>query len=201
MPIADIQPKVELIGPSGLTLLQLANAAAAREETDLEDTIALEETGTYFLKVSDSSGRNTDIDTEYTVSFQLEQDQDPMSPMTNPSTRPRSARVSAATHGPTGLNLREPLGRAETSTGSSYLSVDATPDCLKPRSCTTQQGFRRTLSEASRPRSRWCDYMQSPRLKAPAKTMKHVGSLTNDARAHGIAPVTGTIVMAVGAPA
>ena len=62
----------------------MANAAAAREETDLEDTIALEETGTYFLKVSDSSGRNTDIDTEYTVSFQLEQDQDPNEPNDEP---------------------------------------------------------------------------------------------------------------------
>ena len=80
MPITQTQPTLELFDAEGELIQQLSNLAAAREETQIVETVPITAAGTYFLRVRSAAANRADADNAYTVRFSLTEDIDTNEP-------------------------------------------------------------------------------------------------------------------------
>ena len=84
MPIATLQPRLEFFGPDGEPIINKVNRGAPREPTDMLESVAIAEAGTYAIKISDVDGRSADVAAQYTLTVTMAPNTDVNEPNDEP---------------------------------------------------------------------------------------------------------------------
>ena len=84
-PPVDFQIHVEVFDAEGESITTFGNPSSPSQDTDLERIISVPEAGTYYLVVSDSDGRASDLENAYQITARLIEDIDPNEPNNTPA--------------------------------------------------------------------------------------------------------------------